>query len=223
MPKIRSETCPECGSPDIRTKSRNEERCGVMCYVTYRRCGRCGNEWEPPRTFDLCVGPGKDLKVPDGAVLRAEFTDGDSWEKTFRYLDPVHFTLDGDVWDKELFRNLVNSHPGTVFTVVGEKEGKRPRRGKAAVQHVRGCPKCPYCSSRTDPSCIRHRGTDRDGFYFESFICPRCLAVWSVTFDGPDDTGTWEYDATGTRPFGQWFLGRAKHVSEKEEEEQPTE
>ena len=57
----------------------------------------------------------------------------------------------------------------------------------------KGMPRCPSCGSETWAGDMKYNGVE-DGRYFELYRCHRCGDRFSVTYDGPDDTGDWEVD-----------------------------
>jgi len=104
----------------------------------------------------------------------------------------------------EIWRNQKCGECGTIFTCkkfygyieedeytdVIYPEEKRAVRSKSAKTRI----PCPKCGTRMDPTEMKYNGHDEDGNLFESYKCSTCNARFSITYDGPNDDCSWDYD-----------------------------
>ncbi len=75
-----------------------------------------------------------------------------------------------------------------------------PGPARSGNRRAKDMPRCPKCSEKMHAVDMKTNGVDEFGCYYEAYKCPGCLAMFSVTYDGPDDTGDWTVDSYGRKP-----------------------
>ena len=64
-------------------------------------------------------------------------------------------------------------------------------------------PNCPKCNGFTGPQDFKSNGVE-NGCYYESYKCPICGERFSVTYDTPNDSGSWTVDSQSVKKHTGW-------------------